>query len=129
MGTVRSLVDTSVFMGLEQARLSDADVPAYGTVSMITIGELKLGLLATADPTTRARRLRTFQDAMALDPLPIDERVADSWAELRVALRTAARRLDANDSWIAATAIAHGLPLLTQDRDYTDVPGLEVVTL
>ena len=34
-----------------------------------------------------------------------------------------------NDSWIVATAIAHGLPLVTQDRDYTTVPGLTVVTL
>jgi predicted nucleic acid-binding protein len=118
-----------VFIGVEQARLSDADVPTYGTVSMITIGELKLGLLAAADPETRARRLRTFQDAMALEPLPIDERVADAWAEMRVSLRMAARRLGANDSWIAATAIAHGLPLVTQDRDFDGVPGLEVVTL
>jgi len=34
-----------------------------------------------------------------------------------------------NDSWIAATAIAHRLPLVTQDRDYAGVPGLDVVTL
>jgi predicted nucleic acid-binding protein len=34
-----------------------------------------------------------------------------------------------NDSWIAATAIAHGLPVATQDDDYDEVPGLEVVKL
>ncbi len=32
-----------------------------------------------------------------------------------------------NDSWIAATAMAHGLPVVTQDDDYVDVPGLEVI--
>jgi hypothetical protein len=37
--------------------------------------------------------------------------------------------LATNDGWIAATAIAHGLPLVTQDRDYDGVPGLDVVTL
>ena len=34
-----------------------------------------------------------------------------------------------NDSWIAATAIAHGLPVVTQDDDYADVPGLDVIRI
>jgi hypothetical protein len=34
-----------------------------------------------------------------------------------------------NDSWIAATAIAHGMPVVTQDDDYAGVPGLEVIRL
>ena len=34
-----------------------------------------------------------------------------------------------NDSWIAATALAHGLPVATQDDDYDQVPGLQVVKL
>ena len=52
-----------------------------------------------------------------------------AWAELRIRLRESGRRLGANDSWIAATAIAHDLPLVTQDRDYDGVPGLTVVAL
>jgi predicted nucleic acid-binding protein len=32
-----------------------------------------------------------------------------------------------NDSWIAATAIANGMPVASQDGDYDDVPGLEVI--
>jgi predicted nucleic acid-binding protein len=38
-----------------------------------------------------------------------------------------ARRMPANDSWIAATALLHGLPVITQDDDYVGVPGLEVI--
>ena len=129
MGTLRSLVDTSVFIGIEQARLDDASLPTHGAVSMITIGELKLGVLAATGTAICAARLRTLQDALTLQPLPIDERVSDAWAELTVALRRTGRRLATNDGWIAATAIAHGLPLVTQDRDYDGVPGLQVVTL
>jgi predicted nucleic acid-binding protein len=129
MGTLWSLADTSLFIGLEQARLDATDVPARGAVSVITIGELKMGLLAAVDTTSRAARLRTLQRAMALQPLPIDEQVADAWAELRVAPRSEGRRLTGNDWWIAATAIAHGLPLVTRDRDYDGVPGLDVVAL
>ena len=32
-----------------------------------------------------------------------------------------------NDSWIAATALAVGVPVVTQNSDYDDVPGLEVI--
>jgi len=32
-----------------------------------------------------------------------------------------------NDSWIAATAIAHKLPVVAQDADYDRVPGLKVI--
>jgi predicted nucleic acid-binding protein len=105
-----------------------AELPPL-TVSTITIAELKLGLLSARDAPTRAMRLRTLQDALRLEPLPIDEQVADAWAELRVTLREVGRRMATNDGWIAATAIAHGLPLITQDRDYDGVPGLDVVTL
>jgi predicted nucleic acid-binding protein len=61
--------------------------------------------------------------------LPVDARVARVWAELRIALREAGKRMPLNDSWIAATAIAHRLPVATQDADYDGVPGLEVIRL
>jgi predicted nucleic acid-binding protein len=32
-----------------------------------------------------------------------------------------------NDSWIAATAIAHKAPVVSQDSDYDNVPGLQVI--
>lgn len=59
----------------------------------------------------------------------MDEAVADAWAALRATLRTVGRKMPLNDSWIAATALAHRLPVATQDDDYDDVPGLEVIKL
>jgi predicted nucleic acid-binding protein len=34
-----------------------------------------------------------------------------------------------NDCWIAATAIAHAVPVVTQDADYDPMPGLEVIKI
>ena len=65
--------------------------------------------------------------ALSLDPVPVDDRVAEAWARLRVALADLGLRMPANDSWIAATAIALGVPLVTQDDDYIEVPGLAVI--
>jgi predicted nucleic acid-binding protein len=42
-------------------------------------------------------------------------------------LRPRPWRTPLNSSWIAATAIAHGLPLVSRDADYDDVPGLHLI--
>ena len=96
-------------------------------VSNVTIAELRVGVLATLDLAVRSRRLATLQQAQTLMPLMIDDQVATQWAELRVRLRDCGRSMPVNDSWIAATALAAGVPVVTQDADYDDVPGLEVI--
>jgi len=80
-----------------------------------------------ASDTSRALRLNTLSHAEQLRPLPVDGAVAEAWARLIQTLRAAGRRLPINDSWIAATAMAHDLPIVTQDADYDGVPGLLVV--
>jgi predicted nucleic acid-binding protein len=124
-----ALADTSVFIAVEGRRALAGPPPRRVAVSVITVAELRLGVLAAADGPTRARRLETLSRAEALDPLPVDARVARTWAVLRLALRDAGRRMPLNDSWIAATAIAHCVPVASQDADYDDVPGLDVIRL
>ncbi len=121
------LADTSLFIAIEQGRPLRAAPPKRALVSTITVGELRLGVLAAPDATVAARRLRTLEKALEAEPVPVDAVVAEAWAALRAGLRE--RRMPINDSWIAATAIAHGIPVATQDDDYDDVPGLEVVKL
>ena len=94
---------------------------------MITIGELRAGVLAAVDVETRDRRLGTLTEAMALQPLPINDRVSESWAKLRLLLRDSNQRMPVNDSWIAATALSLGVPVVTQEDDYVHVAGLEVI--
>jgi predicted nucleic acid-binding protein len=126
---MRALADTSVFVAVEQRRPLRGAVPSQVAVSVITIAELRAGVLVATDVGTRARRLATLRRAEAFDPLPVDDDVAEAWAQLRVVLRDAGRRMPVNDSWIAATAIAAAVPVATQDDDYDDVPGLEVIRI
>jgi predicted nucleic acid-binding protein len=122
------LADTTVFIAHESGRPLRADaLPNRLAISVITIGELRAGVLAAVDLETRDRRLSTLTAALALEPVAIDERVADAWARLRVNLRDLGLRMPVNDSWIAATAISLGVPVVTQDDDYVEVPGLAVV--
>ena len=62
-----------------------------------------------------------------MDPTPVDEGVAAAWARLRLLLRDSGQRMAVNDSWIAATAMALGVPVVTQDEDYANVDGLDVI--
>jgi predicted nucleic acid-binding protein len=124
----RGLLDTSVFIARESGRSLDADsFPDEVAVSVITIGELRAGVLGAGDVRVRDRRLATLTRALALQPVPIDEPVADAWATLRVLLHESGRRMPVNDSWIAASAIALGVSVVTQDEDYDHIPGLQVI--
>lgn len=115
-------------MGLEADRFNTVQLSGFEWgISVVTLGELRLGVLRAAGPESAARRLSTYQLAQRFDALPINEQVSDAWALLVSRLRTAGQRVPINDSWIAATAIAHSLPIVTQDADYDAMPGVEVI--
>ena len=122
------IADTSLFIAHETGRRLRTEVlPDRLAVSVITIGELWAGVLTAPDVAARDRRLGTLTGALALDPVPIDDKVAAAWARLRVELRARGLRMPVNDSWIAATAIALGVAVVTQDDDYVELPGLTVI--
>lgn len=124
----RGLANTSVFIARESGRPLDSDVlPDELAVSIITIGELRAGVLAASSLEVRDRRLGTLTAALQLEPVPIDDTVAAHWARLRVLLRDSGQRMPVNDSWIAATALALGVPVVTQDDDFPDLDELDVV--
>ncbi len=124
----RGLLDTSVWIAAESGRsLATELLPAEAAISVVTVGELAAGVLAAVDARTRALRLRTLNDVADIEALPVDVDVARRWAELRVQLRSVGHRAPANDVWIAATALVHGLPIVTQDDDFA--PLADVVEL
>jgi predicted nucleic acid-binding protein len=121
----RGLLDTSVFIASESGReLDEASLPEEGAISPITVAELHVGVLAAADVDTRARRLATLEAVADVETLPIDNSVAAAWALLRIHLAESKRRLNVNDLWIAATALAHDLPVVTQDDDFDPIEGI-----
>lgn len=126
------LLDTSVFIARETARPL-GELPDHVAVSVITVGELQLGVLSAADDVTRGRRADTLALAKTADPIPITEAVTVAWARLVADCRTAGVQstVKLTDALIAATAVEHGLPVVTQDDDYDQIarahPALHVV--
>jgi predicted nucleic acid-binding protein len=113
------LLDTGVFLAQEVERPL-GPLPDRVAVSVISLGELELGVLAADDSDVRARRADTLALARQSDPIPITEAVMAAWAHLVVDCRRAGihRTVRLTDALIAATAVVHGMPVVTQDADF-----------
>lgn len=121
----RGVLDTSVFIATESGRHLDEDrLPDESAISVVTLAELHAGVLAAPDTETRAVRMGTLGALADVEVLPSDEQSAMQWARLRVHLAEAGRRVNVNDLWIAAIALAHGLPVVTQDDDFAPLDGI-----
>lgn len=125
MRVPRGLLDTSVLIAAESGRALDVDdLPEESVLSVVTVAELQAGVLAAAGLDVRARRLATLEGIADVTLLDVDAAVAASWARLRVQLAESGRRVNVNDLWIAATAVAHNLPVITQDGDFDPLEGV-----
>lgn len=108
-----ALLDTSVVIAGESA----LDLPAATAISVVTLGELRAGVLLATDPPVRAaRQARLAAVRDAYEPLPIDESVAEHYGEVLAGARTARRITTATDLLIIATAAATGRVLYTLDE-------------
>jgi len=124
----RGLLDTSVIVSL--GTLDPAALPRECLISAVTLAELSAGPLVTPDPGERAaRQARLQQTERDFDPLPFDAACARAFGLVAAVLREAGRKPGARsyDAMIAATALAHGLPVFTRNPgDFAHIPGLEV---
>jgi predicted nucleic acid-binding protein len=123
--TSRGVLDTSVFIAAESGRALKTELlPDESAISVVTLAELHEGVLVARDTETRARRLATLEAVSDVELITVDADSARVWAQMRVQLAEAGRRVNVNDLWIAASAAARGLPVVTQDDDFDAVEGL-----
>lgn len=124
MTPAAGLLDTSVFIAREAARPL-GELPSKSAVSVVTIGELQLSVL-NASEDARWVRAETLNEARMADPIPISEAVMLAWARLVADCQRGgvARMVKLTDALIAATAITHGLPVVTQDDDFDEIAAV-----
>lgn len=124
-GPARALLDTSVLIATEAGRpVDDSALPEEAAVSVVTLAELQAGVLAARDSEARGRRMATLDRIAWMRVFDIGEETASEWARLRVHLAERGRRVNVNDLWIAASAVAHRLPIVTQDDDFDPLEGV-----
>lgn len=128
----RGVLDTSTVIRL--GRLTDAAVlPDEPLITAVTLAELSVGPLVAHDERERAARQAHLQQAEAdFDPLPFDAAAARAFGQVAASLRRSGRKTAARayDAMIAATALAHELPVYTSNADdFSEIDGLEVVAV
>lgn len=126
--TERGLLDTSTVVLL--GRLRPEDLPEEPLITAVTLAELSVGPLVTANRKERAARQAVLQQAEAdFRPLAFDADAARAFGRVAASLRAAGRKVQARsyDAMIAATAIANDLPLYTvSPADFTGIEGLDL---
>lgn len=128
----RGVLDTSAVIMLP--RVTDAALlPSEPLITTVTLAELSVGPLVASTDAERAARQAHLQQAEAdFDPLPFDAQAARAFGRVAASLRRAGRKASARayDAMIAATALAHGLPVYTcNPNDFAGIEGLDVVAL
>jgi len=128
----RGVLDTSTVIALRE--ISDSSVlPAEPVITAVTLAELSVGPLVATDERERSARQACLQQAEAdFDPLPFDAAAARAFGQVAASLRRAGRKPAgrAYDAMIAATALAHDLPVYTCNvADFAGIEGLDVVAV
>lgn len=128
MTTERGLIDTNVVIQL--GHVDRASLPSEPVISAVTLAELSVGPLVASDPRERAARQAHLQLAESVfEPIPIDAAVARAFGRVSADLRSTGRKASARtfDALIAATAIAHRVPLYTANPDdFAGINDLDV---
>lgn len=108
-------------------------LPAEPLITAITLAELTVGpLLARTDDERAARQAHLQQAESDFDALPFDASAARAFGRVAASLRRSGRKPVARsyDAMIAATALAHALPVYTcNPGDFAGIDGLEVVAV
>jgi tRNA(fMet)-specific endonuclease VapC len=92
-------------------------------VSIIVVGEIYEGLLI--GPRSDERRASFELFLRSVEVLSPDDAVAHRYAEIRAQLRSQGQLLPDNDLWIAATALAYDLELVSRDHHFERIPQLK----
>jgi predicted nucleic acid-binding protein len=125
----RALLDTSFVIALARGEdLALDDPPVEAAISAVTLCGLYHGVLVAAEKQRPGRLATLIFAERHFAALPVDADVAPHYGRLLATTRRRrGKKLATADALIAATAVAHQLPLITRDHDFANIDGLVAV--
>jgi tRNA(fMet)-specific endonuclease VapC len=103
-------------------RILDAG-PGNVAISSITLAELHFGAARSGKPDANLERVESFAEELV--SYPFDDECAARFGRIKAETLSAGRPTPDFDLAIAAVAMTHGLTVITADRHFAEVPGLE----
>ena len=125
------LLDTNIVSyQMRGHTLADAYRPLLAgnvlAISFMTVAELYEGARRAAWGARRIGSLESAIRAYVIIPFTVD--TCRHWADVRVSRRS--QPIASDDAWIAATALAHDLPLVRHNpNDFAGIAHLRILTL
>jgi tRNA(fMet)-specific endonuclease VapC len=93
-------------------------------VNTIVLGELLAGFAMGNRPGENRRLLARFLANPRVSIHPLGSDTAEHYVGVFAQLRRKGRPIPSNDMWVAASALEHGLVLLTRDGHFAEIDGL-----
>jgi predicted nucleic acid-binding protein len=125
-----SLIDTNVIIKMfnnepEAVRLLQKVENPYA--SIIVKGELYYGAGKSA---RREANMALFRNVLSkFEILPLDDdNIAVSYALIKSELEKKGKKIPENDVWIAATAHAHGLSVVSFDKHFSYISQIQLIS-
>lgn len=120
------ILDTNALSAAAEREPSALEVVARAerlAIPVIVLGEYRLGIAQSRHRTSYENWLREWVAAVTV--LDIDEETTHSYAAIGMELKKKGKPIPANDLWIAALCRQYSLPLLSRDRHFDFVSGLQ----
>jgi tRNA(fMet)-specific endonuclease VapC len=125
----RIMVDTSAYAAFLRGHLEiklSLQKADELFLNPVILGELIAGFLMGKNEKKNRAILQDFLSSSRVEIIEIDEETSERYAVIVSHLRRKGKPIPTNDLWIAASAMQHGLKLLTTDQHYLDVPQIVV---
>jgi tRNA(fMet)-specific endonuclease VapC len=126
------LVDTDVYSYLMNGKGYAALYKPHAegkliAVSFITVGELYFGAYRKS---WKPERLADLKDRLrSVTIVPYDELLCLTYARIKAEMQSRGNVIGPNDLWIAASAVRHSIPLLSNNQKHFElVPGLVLIS-
>lgn len=123
----RILIDTNAYAAFKRndpAAVSILKSVEYIGVNIVVLGELLSGFTGGSKEEKNKKELEQFLDSPRVDIVQMDEETSEFYAEIYRDLKKKGSPIPSNDMWVAASAMRHGLALLTFDDHFENIDGL-----
>jgi tRNA(fMet)-specific endonuclease VapC len=123
---VALILDTNALSAAADLEAAAMAVVAHAprlAVPVVVLGEYRLGIAQSRYRAEYEKWLREWIVAVTI--LDVDQETARHYADIGLELKRTGRPIPTNDLWIAALCRQHALPLVSRDRHFDWVTGIQ----